>query len=146
VIVPPGSYRTDRYGAQIETASKRPWVIELEIEHGGYYGGTRREIQLGVALKPNTHILLELETQHNDIALAGGAFSTLVNTARVNYNFTPNVSWANLVQYDTESRIAGVQSRFRWILKPGNDLFVVLNRGGFARSTVRTSRRSIESR
>ena len=23
----------------------------------------------------------------------------------------------------------GIQSRFRWILKPGNDLFLVLNRG-----------------
>jgi hypothetical protein len=131
VIIAPGSYRTDRYRAQIETASKRPWVIELEIEHGRYYSGTRREIQIGVGLKPNTHILLELETQHNDVTLPSGAFSTLVHTARVNYNFTPNVSWANLVQYDTESRIAGVQSRFRWILKPGNDLFVVLNRGWF---------------
>ena len=65
------------------------------------------------------------------MTLAGGAFSTLVHTARVDYNFTPNVSWANLVQYDNESRIAGVQSRFRWILKPGNDLFLVLNRGWF---------------
>ena len=31
--------------------------------------------------------------------------------------------------YDNESRVAGVQSRFRWILRPGNDLFLVLNRG-----------------
>ena len=29
---------------------------------------------------------------------------------------------------DNESRIAGVQSRFRWILQPGNDLFLVLDR------------------
>jgi len=28
-----------------------------------------------------------------------------------------------------ESHILGFQSRFRWILKPGNDLFVVFNRG-----------------
>ena len=50
-------------------------------------------------------------------------------TSRVDYNFTADVSWANLVQYDNESRIAGLQSRFRWILQPGNDLFLVLNRG-----------------
>jgi hypothetical protein len=133
MMVAPGSYRTDRYGFELETASKRPWVVELEVEHGGYYTGTRRDIQIGIGLKPNTHVLLELETQHNVVDLPGGAFSTLVHTARVDYNFTPNVSWANLVQYDNESRIAGVQSRFRWILKPGNDLFVVLNRGWFRR-------------
>ena len=56
-----------------------------------------------------------------------------VETVRFDYNFSTNVSWANLVQYDSESRILGVQSRFRWILKPGNDLFIVLNRGWYRR-------------
>ena len=44
-------------------------------------------------------------------------------------NFSPNLSWATLVQFDNESDILGLQSRLRWILKPGNDLFVVINRG-----------------
>jgi hypothetical protein len=39
------------------------------------------------------------------------------------------VSWQNLQQFDNESKILSFQSRFRWILKPGNDLFVVVNRG-----------------
>ena len=56
-------------------------------------------------------------------------FYTQVLTAHADYNFTPNVSWQNLQQYDNESRVLGFQSCFRWILKPGNDLFVVINRG-----------------
>ena len=32
---------------------------------------------------------------------------------------------ANLVQYDSISRIVGWQSRFRWILRPGNDIYAV---------------------
>jgi hypothetical protein len=35
--------------------------------------------------------------------------------------------WAEFQQ--RESRLLSVQSRFRWILKPGTDLFVVVNRG-----------------
>jgi hypothetical protein len=31
----------------------------------------------------------------------------------------------NNVQYDTQSAVIGWQSRFRWIVKPGNDLYVV---------------------
>jgi hypothetical protein len=31
------------------------------------------------------------------------------------------------VQYATESQNIGLQSRLRWILKPGNEFFVVLN-------------------
>ncbi len=82
-------------------------------------------------MKPNPHVLLSAQTQINDVALTAGSFTTELFTVRADYNFTPNVSWANLVQYDSESRIAGVQSRFRWIVHPGSDLFVVLNRGWF---------------
>jgi hypothetical protein len=61
--------------------------------------------------------------------LPEGLFVTQILTVRADYNVTPNLSWANLMQYDNESRVAGLQSRFRWILQPGNDLFLVLNRG-----------------
>jgi hypothetical protein len=46
---------------------------------------------------------------------------------RLDYNVTPFITLANFVQYDTDSRNIGLQSRFRWILKPGNEFFVVLN-------------------
>ncbi|MBY0496651.1 MAG: hypothetical protein K2Y23_20790 [Cyanobacteria bacterium] len=31
----------------------------------------------------------------------------------------------NNVQYDSVSRVVGWQSRFRWIVEPGNDIFFV---------------------
>jgi len=37
--------------------------------------------------------------------------------------------WANIVQYDNASRMLGFQTRFRWIIQPGSDLFLILNRG-----------------
>ena len=82
-----------------------------------------------MTLKPNAHLTIALRGDRNDITLPEGRFYTQVMTIRADYNFTPNVSWQNLQQYDNESRLVSVQSRFRWILKPGNDLFVVINRG-----------------
>jgi len=90
-------------------------------------------VQLGVTAKPSTHIYVSLEYERNDVSLREGDFSVHVVTLTADYNFSPNVSWANLFQYDSESRILGVQSRFRWILKPGSDLFLVLNRGWYRR-------------
>jgi hypothetical protein len=84
-----------------------------------------------VTLKPNAHVAVAVRADRNDIALREGRFYTQVVTTRGDYNFTPNVSWQNLQQYDNESRLLSFQSRFRWILKPGSDLFVVLNRGWF---------------
>ncbi len=121
----------NRYGFQFETADKRPLALQADISWGGFYTGTRNDVELGLIFKPSTHVFLSAEYERNDVTLDEGSFTAQVWTARADYNFSPNVSWANLLQYDTESRIFGVQSRFRWILKPGSDLFVVLNRGWY---------------
>jgi hypothetical protein len=59
------------------------------------------------------------------VRLNQGDFDTRLAVARVDYNFTPYLSLPNLIQYDTDSRNLGAQNRFRWILKPGNELFLV---------------------
>jgi hypothetical protein len=59
----------------------------------------------------------------NDVRLPEGRFSS--NLYRVVGEFTPFVALVNNVQFDTVSRVMGWQSRFRWILRPGNDLYVV---------------------
>ncbi|MBI2832910.1 MAG: hypothetical protein HYX76_00610 [Acidobacteria bacterium] len=132
-IVPAGSYQWTRYRIEVNTATKRPWVVDLSLGYGGLYDGTRRQIEVGVTLKPSTHVALAIRTERNNVSLPSGEFYTQVFTVRGDYNFSPDVSWQNLFQYDNESRILGVQSRFRWILKPGNDLFLVINRGWFRR-------------
>jgi hypothetical protein len=40
-------------------------------------------------------------------------------------SFTPDLSWANFLQYDTESEDFGVNSRVRWIAAPGSDVYLV---------------------
>ena len=129
IIIPAGSYQWTRFRAEANTATKRPWVVDAALWWGGFYNGTRRQIEFGVTLKPNTHVALSVQTERNDVELPQGKFYTQIITARADYNFSADVSWANLVQYDNESRVAGLQSRFRWILRPGNDVFLVLNRG-----------------
>jgi hypothetical protein len=129
IIVPPGSYQFTRYGASFESATKRFWVVNFDADFGNFYDGTRRDLELELTLKPSHHLLLGFRAERADVNLRQGKFFSQLFALQVDYNFSPNVSWANLVQYDNESRILGFQTRFRWILKPGNDLFLVLNRG-----------------
>jgi hypothetical protein len=70
-------------------------------------------------------MLATLSGDFNRVELAEGNFSTRLLRAIVNTQFSPLVSISNNVQYDSVSRILGWQSRFRWILKPGNDIYVV---------------------
>jgi hypothetical protein len=126
-----GSYRWTRYEIEASTASKRVWVVGTAFSWGNFYNGTRRQAGVNVSFKPSTHFLLGLESERNDIHLQQGDFYTQLVSLRGDFNFSPNISWANLVQYDNESRMLGFQSRFRWILRPGNDIFLVLNRGWY---------------
>ena len=129
VLIPVGEYTMHRYGLQVETADKRRVSGEAEVSWGEFYSGTRRELQLSLTVKPTHHIRASVEYGRNRVELREGTFTTELVSVRGDYNFSPNLSWANLVQYDSESQLLGVQSRFRWIIRPGSDLFLVINRG-----------------
>jgi hypothetical protein len=131
ITVPIGSYQFTRYGIRLESATKRRWVFNTDAFFGDFYSGTSRELELGLTIKPSQHLLLGLRAERADVELKQGKFFKQLFSLQTDYNFSPNVSWANLVQYDNESRILGFQTRFRWILTPGSDLFLVLNRGWF---------------
>jgi hypothetical protein len=47
----------------------------------------------------------------------------------VNYAASSRISFSNLIQYDNQSRNMGWQSRARWIIRPGDDLFFVFSQG-----------------
>ncbi len=133
VVVPSGSYRFTRYRAEVNTATKRPWVVDFAFRYGGFYGGRLRQFQPVLTLKPNMHLALVFQMERDEASLPQGNFVTQLFSGRLNYSFSPNVTWSNLVQYDSESRLLGFQSRFRWIVRPGNDLFLVVGRGWFRR-------------
>src|SRR5262249_34708458 len=61
--------------------------------------------------------------------LKEGSFVSRVITLRANYSPSPFVTFFNFIQYDNDSKSVGWQSRIRWIAKPGNEIFLVLNQG-----------------
>jgi Domain of unknown function (DUF5916) len=133
VVIPPGSYRWTRFRTEVNTATKRPWVVDFAFRYGGFYRGSLRQYQPVLTLKPSIHLAVVLQMERDEGSLPEGHFVTQLYSGRLDYNFSPNVTWSSLVQYDSTSRILGFQTRFRWILRPGNDLFLVVGRGWFRR-------------
>jgi len=79
------------------------------------------------AMWRNRHLTTSLALEQNWVRLPQGNFNTSLLLCRLDYSLTPFVTLANFVQYDTESRNIGLQSRMRWIVTPGTEFFVVLN-------------------
>lgn len=129
IVVPAGGYAMHRYRAELNTATKRRVVYDISVRYGDFYGGRRIETTTSVRWKPSRHLALQLSLSRNDVDLPQEQFDTSIWQTRVDVGFSPNVTLNSFFQYDTVSRVAGLNSRFRWILEPGNDLFFVVNVG-----------------
>ena len=43
----------------------------------------------------------------------------------INLLFSPEITLNNYIQYDNVTEVVGIQSRFQWIVKPGNEIILV---------------------
>jgi hypothetical protein len=129
VTLPAGGYRFTRYRAEVETAPKRPVQAFVTWWFGSYFSGRANEFEAEVLYKPNPHLQLGVTAEQTFARLPQGNFVARIWALRADYAFSPFFTVANFIQYDNESRNVGLQSRLRWILKPGNDLFLVFNQG-----------------
>ena len=129
IVIPPGDYRYTAWIAEAQTASRRRWVAEVEARWGSFYDGDLTRVEASLVLKPIPQLLLSAGGEWSRGELPGGRFTAKVVEGRLELNVNPNLGLANLVQYDSDSRELGFQSRLRWRIRPGSDLFVVFNRG-----------------
>lgn len=119
------SYNFNRYRIAGQTANRRKLAVNARYETGDFYSGTRAERVLNLMVRARPGVLLFLTGEWNRITLPEGAFSTRLYRLISETQFTPFIAVVNNIQYDTQSAVVGWQSRFRWIVTPGNDLYVV---------------------
>ncbi|MHC5115377.1 MAG: carbohydrate binding family 9 domain-containing protein [Planctomycetota bacterium] len=127
VTIPVGNYHFDRYAIDLRTSSGRPVSGRLRYGGGDFYDGTRDDYLVGAEWRVSRHLFLGAEFELNDVNLPGGDFITRLVRGRANVYFTPDISWTTFVQWDNDSDTVGLNSRFQWIVQPGNEIFVVLN-------------------
>jgi hypothetical protein len=99
--------------------------VQPRVEWGRFLSGHRRELVMGMGVRPRPGVTLNLAYELNDVNLAEGQFETRLYRVVADTQFSPFMYLVNNVQYDSVSRVLGWQSRFRWIMKPGNDIFFV---------------------
>lgn len=121
-------YDYRRYRVRGQTANRRTIAVGGKYEWGGFYSGTRRQAVADVTLRLRPGYLVYLHTELNDVRLAEGRFTSNVYRVVGETQFTPFAALVNTVQYDNVSRVMGWQSRFRWIVHPGNDIYLVYTR------------------
>ena len=126
ITLPTGSsYGYTRFRVSGQTANRRMLAVNGRVEMGDFYSGSRLERALGLTLRARPGLIVYLTGEWNNVDLPEGAFTTRLYRVIGETQLSPFIALVNNIQYDTQSSVLGWQSRFRWILTPGNDLYVV---------------------
>ncbi|HWY45184.1 MAG TPA: carbohydrate binding family 9 domain-containing protein [Candidatus Sulfotelmatobacter sp.] len=130
VIIPPGSYDFTRWRLEAQTSEHRPLQFGTTTWFGTFFNGHLTQWENNLRwTSPRGKVQLDLETENDFGHLPVGRFVQRLWSARAAYAWSQSLVLSSFVQYDTESQNIGTNTRLRWTIKPGNDLFVVWNRG-----------------
>ena len=126
IVLPAGTdYQFVRYKATFNTANRRIFAFQTNLEAGTFFSGTRKQVGVRVGFRPRPGVTVNLDNEWNRISLNEGRFDTFLHRLVVDTQFSPWLYLVNNVQFDSVSELMGWQSRLRWIVTPGNDLFVI---------------------
>lgn len=124
IVIPQGTYEWWRNKIQLETKGARNVWGEASYTFGDFYDGKRKDIKMLVNWKVAVPLFVSGAITRNIIDLPQGSFTANIYQVNANILFSPNLTLYNYFQYDNASNSAGWQSRFQWILKPGNEIIL----------------------
>jgi hypothetical protein len=129
VTLPVGSYDYTSVGWDLTTNPSAPLSLDLRLDVGGFYNGTRRGGSATLGARHGSSLTTSLRLEYNDVRLDQGNFVRTLIATRVAYFFTPRIMLQTLVQYSNQARAWTANARFGWLSTAGNGLFVVFNEG-----------------
>lgn len=130
VTLPVARYRFDRLIGELETSPNRRVQFGNTSGFGSFYSG--RLYQQSNYLRYTSARggwQAGLSVEQNFGRLPEGHFVQRLWQVNTTYAVSSYTSLTSFLQYDSVSQTVGNNLRLRWTLRPGNDLFVVWNRG-----------------
>ena len=104
------------------------FTYSLGAQYGGYYlDGTRTGLmaELGYRFQPFVSLSSSLSYNHLDMPAPWNTTEFWLIGSEVDVTFTNTLFFANLFQYNEQSRNFNLNSRLQWRYKPASDLFLV---------------------
>ncbi len=125
VFVSQGDYSGANHVLEFEANDRRRVTGDVEIEFGDFYSGSILRVEVSPKWIPSRFFSWSLDLEDIHVDLDEGSFDTQVIATDLDFNFDPDLSLSNLLQYDTESEDLTWQSRLHWIRTAGQNLYLV---------------------
>ncbi len=129
VVLPAGEYRFTPMRIFFTSAQKRPFQGSIGFTFGNFWSGTAKTVQTGLRYQIPPRFSINLTTNQTFASLPQGNFVARIYSSQINFAVSPFLSFSNVIQFDNRSGNLGLQSRVRWTVEPGNDVFFIFGQG-----------------
>jgi hypothetical protein len=127
ITIPPGEHKFEEYGLFLSSARHRKWSVEMNLDGGEIYNGDLYRIGPGVDWRPNDRINFSLKYEYTKYDFPGQSAITRQVTFENEISFNAKLSLVSLAQFDNISDDIGINSRLRYNLSAGQDVWFVIN-------------------
>lgn len=125
VIIPQDAYDWWAQTVKLKTKGSRNVWGEASYRWGDFFSGQRTDITGSVNWKVAVPVFVGAKVQSSVVDLPQGNFTANIYQSSLNFMFSPEITLNNYIQYDNASDLIGLQSRFQWIVRPGNEIILV---------------------
>jgi len=122
------THRWNSLKVAYEAKPQSLFTYGLGAQYGGYYlDGTRIGLiaELGYRFQPFVSLSSSLNYNHLDLPAPWNTTAFWLIGSEIDVTFTNTLFFANLFQYNEQSRNFNLNSRLQWRYKPASDLFLV---------------------
>ena len=125
--IPAGDYDYRRYTASFNTGINRRFGMTGNTSWGEFWNGDNTAMTVGMNVRPNYHLNVDLSYSRNQVTLPNGEFTTGLVGARFLYGFTPRAFFNAFLQYNADTNQLSSNLRFNFTHRPLSDLYLVYN-------------------
>lgn len=111
-------YRSDR---------RKKMIVRASVSDGAFFNGKRFNAELGLTFRMPPFVQIELNGEYNRINLPSPYSDSdlYLLGPRIDVTLTNKIFFTTFVQYNSQSKNLGHNSRFQWRFKPVSDVFLV---------------------
>lgn len=127
ITIPAGVYRYEEYTIRFASDARRSLSGEISVKWGGFYGGTKKSLNLGVTAAPAEGLKFGAGWEADAVRLPEGDFVAQIVEGEVKWSLTNQLLFHGLAQWNREERTVAANLRLSWEYRSGSRLFLIAN-------------------
>ncbi len=125
VVINPGDYSFWDLRISFSSNPARRFFYGLSYGPQTFYDGDRTDWSLNAGLRVTDQLATAARFSRNEVSLPAGDFTADLASFQLDYALSPTMSLRGITQYNSASEQWSTSARFRYIYRPGSDIYIV---------------------